>query len=336
MTVTIDLIAKNSKIWNADDVLIHLKNFTSEKINLCCGVEGPCCVDSKIDDLIFKAIDLYNFDPSQFTISSGNHIKSSQFNENFNTSATVLYNEWSQRANKESRNTDWDTSKTFGIFIGRSNWPRLDIASHLHYYHYNTTVMQYHSDLNNEWHQNNFELEEFIFRNNNAESIDRICNLLKSLPIRDKEFAYPIHHYQVDDLPEKYKKIFVDIVCETFYSGKTFHISEKILRPIFFKRPFILQASKHFLQNFKTIGFKTFDSWWDEGYDEDPWDYKSTAIKEIIDYISTKDTQTLINWHNEMSDTLNHNYQVLQDLEHTDWEEINKLLNDNCNSLDYE
>lgn len=335
MTVTIDLISQNSKVWNANDVLMQIKSITTDKINLCCGVEGPCCNYAKIDDLIHKAISLYDLEPSQFTVSSGNHIKSSNFNEEFNQSTTSLYDQYSKKANTLSTDIHWDSSKIFGIFIGRSNWPRLDIASHLYSCHYETTLMQYHFDFNNEWHQNNFELEEFILRNNDNKSIDRICNFLKALPIRDKEFTYPIQHNNIDDLPEKYKKIFVDIVCETFYAGKTFHISEKILRPVLFKRPFIIQASKHFLQHLRTIGFKTFSQWWDEGYDEDPWDYKPTAIKSIIDTISAADNKTHLKWYTEMSEVLDHNYRVLQNLENTDWKEINKLLNDNCDNLDY-
>ena len=336
MTIDIDVIVKDSKVWNADDILAQLRDISSENINLNSGVEGPCCKQSGLDEIIYKAISLYNLQPSQFVINSGNHLKSSDFHEQFNEKSTVyLYNLYSKKSRESRENRQWNNDKIFGMFIGRSNWQRLDIASYLYHYKNEMTVLQYHFDFKSEWHCNNFELEEFVLRNNDNESIDRICNFIKSLPIRDNEFAYPIQFNNIDDLTSKYKQIFVDIVCETFYSGKTFHFSEKVLRPILYKRPFIIQGSKYFLQNLKTIGFKTFDHWWDEGYDEDPWDFKSTAIKSIIDDISSQDLQTLQTWYKEMTPVLEHNYQVLQNLENTDWKKINNMLNVNCKNIDF-
>lgn len=331
----IDLQVKDSTIWNRDEVLYRLSKKPTGDIILSMGVEGPCMKSSGVDELIYRSMDFFNLDKEQFIIVNGNHLKSSSFNEKFTKNTLSLYNWYSEQTNN-TQEIEWDRQKIFGIFIGRSNWLRLDIASYLYANHYEDSVVIYHFDHSNEWHSENFELEQFVLKNYNNKSIDQICLFLKNLPITNAPSAiYPIQYSQASSLENDYQKIFIEIVCETFFTGKTFHMSEKILRPILYKRPFIVQASKFFLKNLHALGFKTFNHWWDESYDIDPWDYKPTAIKNNIDYIVSQDQQTLQKWYKEMKPILDHNYNVLQLLRHKNWDEINLMLNKNYNELDF-
>jgi hypothetical protein len=61
------------------------------------------------------------------------------------------------------------------------------------------------------------------------------------------------------------------------------HLTEKSLRPIACKQPFILAATHGSLQYLKDYGFKTFDSVWDENYDtiEDPYQ-RMLAIIQLM------------------------------------------------------
>jgi hypothetical protein len=63
-----------------------------------------------------------------------------------------------------------------------------------------------------------------------------------------------------------WQQAFVNIVTETITTG-TF-LSEKIWKPIIGKRPFMLIGPPHTLQRLKNWGFKTFDKYWDESYNE--------------------------------------------------------------------
>lgn len=331
--ITIDLQVKDSIVWNRDDVLCQLSQKPVGDIILSMGVEGPCMKSSGVDDLIYKSIDFFNLDKEQFTIINGNHLKSSGFIEKFAQNTSGLYNWYSKQTNN-TKEIEWNGQKIFGIFIGRSNWLRLDIASYLYANYNKDNVIIYHFDPNNEWHSENFELEQFVLKNYNNKSIDQICLFLKNLPIVNAPAAtYPIQYYQASSLENDYRNIFIEIVCETFFTGKTFHMSEKILRPILYKRPFIVQASKFFLKNLHALGFKTFNNWWDESHDIDPWDYQPVAIKNNIDYIMSQDQQTLQRWYKEMKPILDHNYKVLQLLRYKNWDEINLMLNNNYNEL---
>jgi hypothetical protein len=88
----------------------------------------------------------------------------------------------------------------------------------------------------------------------------------------------------------------VNLVTETAYHYPWPHPSEKTLKPILVKRPFIIVGSCGLLSSFKSFGFKSFDSIWDESYDSitDPSD-RMQAIVTLLHDLSKLDINTLIN-----------------------------------------
>jgi len=67
---------------------------------------------------------------------------------------------------------------------------------------------------------------------------------------------------------ENCQRAFVHVVSETaFYNGKL-HLTEKIFKPIVAKQPFLLLGARGCLKYFKNYGFKTFENFWDESYDD--------------------------------------------------------------------
>lgn len=59
------------------------------------------------------------------------------------------------------------------------------------------------------------------------------------------------------------------IVSETVFYYDKLHLTEKIFKPIVSKRPFILVAAPGNLAYLKKYGFRTFDQWIDESYDDE-------------------------------------------------------------------
>ena len=57
-------------------------------------------------------------------------------------------------------------------------------------------------------------------------------------------------------------------VSETVYFGRRKHLTEKTFKPIALGMPFVLSAPAGSLVYLKQYGFKTFDTVWDESYDE--------------------------------------------------------------------
>ena len=60
------------------------------------------------------------------------------------------------------------------------------------------------------------------------------------------------------------------------------------------------------------MGFKTFDKWWDESYDNDNSHTKIKKIADIIEELHKKDVNELKMMYNEMMPILKHNKNLLQ------------------------
>ena len=107
-----------------------------------------------------------------------------------------------------------------------------------------------------------------------------------------------------------YNYIFVDIVCETFFSGNGFRPTEKTGRPMATKTPFIIMGWPSSLKNLKKIGFKTFSKYWNEDYDWLEGAPRVLAIKALIDSISKKSISELDEMLKDMEPILKHNQQL--------------------------
>lgn len=126
-------------------------------------------------------------------------------------------------------------------------------------------------------------------------------------------------NYISKDMKESYLDCFCAVVNESVFAQPFPDLGEKILNPIFFEMPFILVSAPRSLDYLKKLGFKTFDQWWDEGYDliEDHQE-RLKKIYDVIDYVGSlsHDDQTYIK--KSMIDVLNHNKTVLKTLKNND------------------
>jgi hypothetical protein len=65
-----------------------------------------------------------------------------------------------------------------------------------------------------------------------------------------------------------YNSTDIEIVLETLFDDDRLHLTEKSLRPIACGQPFILAATHSSLEYLRSYGFKTFDTVWNESYDQ--------------------------------------------------------------------
>jgi hypothetical protein len=59
------------------------------------------------------------------------------------------------------------------------------------------------------------------------------------------------------------------VVTETVYRGRKSHLTEKIFKPICLRMPFVLVSTAGSLEYLRNYGFQTFNSVWDESYDQE-------------------------------------------------------------------
>jgi hypothetical protein len=89
-------------------------------------------------------------------------------------------------------------------------------------------------------------------------------NLLHTFLPNKQVSANASADFDIDD----YNTTEIEVVLETLFDDSRLHLTEKILRPIACRQPFILAATHGSLDYLKEYGFKTFSTLWDESYDK--------------------------------------------------------------------
>lgn len=107
-----------------------------------------------------------------------------------------------------------------------------------------------------------------------------------------------------------WQRSFWHLVNETVFYDQKLHLTEKVFKPIVASRPFILVAAPGNLAYLKNYGFKTFEHWIDETYDQvsDP-EKRLKMICVEIDKLCALSRSQLQRMHNEMLPILEHNRQ---------------------------
>lgn len=128
------------------------------------------------------------------------------------------------------------------------------------------------------------------------------------------------HYFQPNTLPATasadysvadYRSCAMEIVLETLFDDTRNHLTEKTLRPIACKKPFMLVATAGSLQYLRDYGFQTFHPYINEQYDliTDPIDRLQAVVREMkrIQMLSV-DEKTML-WKN-LEPIVQHNHQL--------------------------
>lgn len=91
-----------------------------------------------------------------------------------------------------------------------------------------------------------------------------------------------------------YEQSFVSLVTETIVDNESIFLTEKTWKPIIMGHPFLLLCANGSLAVLKSFGFKTFDKWFDESYDN------AASLKDKIQII----TNNLKKYENKSIDEL--------------------------------
>ena len=114
------------------------------------------------------------------------------------------------------------------------------------------------------------------------------------------------------------KTSFCNIVTETMIDSGPIHITEKTDKCFSAGQPFILVSGPHYLKKLKELGFKTFDSWWDESYDSEVhYAKRLEKIKEVINFIGNLSLTECEKLYEEMIPTLIYNQNHVKTLDNT-------------------
>jgi len=326
----IQIATSDSIIWNESQVHKSIVGamLNNQDIVLDFMFEGPDATALNLYDWLTDFAQVINYDLRRIKIVTANALEhNNTISIQYTPTLRLLNNAKEYLVEPEQKNM----SKHFGMFIGRSNAPRLLLASWLDSQFQEQSIYTYHFNSKDEFHLNNIGLEELL-RRYNQHDVSTAAKFLEKCPILLDTDAPTVIDKSLDLNPaqqllkndkatfsQHYKEFFVEVVCESYFTGNTFFVTEKTWRPMLLKTPFIIQGPQYFLRNLKKLGFKTFDQWWDEGYDEDPVDHRLVEIKKVIKDLSAQTPEQLNTMYKSMQTTLEHNYQLCLDLKLDDF-----------------
>ena len=129
-------------------------------------------------------------------------------------------------------------------------------------------------------------------------------------------------HQDARDESHLFRNTFLNIVNETHQQDDLVFITEKTYRSINYCRPFVINGDRGSLKYLKDMGFKTFDQFWDESYDQETSDHtRIVKIIAIVKDITSRTDSQLLTLFQSMLPVLEHNYNTLKNYEQ--WSKLN-------------
>lgn len=161
--------------------------------------------------------------------------------------------------------------------------------------------------------KNNKILNEKIFKLDFYDKKVKVGNKNGRYIIK-KAFPKPSVNYR-----KTFDECFICVINETRFAQPTGNFSEKTIDAINYRKPFILVAPPKTLEYLKKFGFKTFDKYWAEDYDQiKNHTDRMVEIFRIIDYVNSKKLDELNDIYRDMTDILDHNRSILKSLRDKD------------------
>jgi len=292
----------SDKIWNITDFIEYLAKQQNQVVDITVFPEAVCLdtvgVYKILDCFTFEQVNIHTFNPFE---------KHHKYNI---IKRPDCWFDLQQNIDKELH--IWNTKKKFFCFYHRPIASRLGLAGHLYTNHDRDSLIHFSASLEDD-ELIQFELDKLLTYNKN--SIAMVGNLINHLPLllSDSSRHTSTHGYYYDDpLTNFYQDILIDIVVETHVMGNTFFPTEKTARPMWLKKPFIVFGSKNYLDYLHQMGFRTFSDFWDESYDGYEGRDRYNKIIDLIDNIAAMSIEQLEKMYWDMTYTLDHNYNLLQ------------------------
>lgn len=300
------LDVNDSVIWNRQELFEFLVKHQGKVVDLEIS-EGPCLRSIGLFDLLdpfsFKSITIRTFNIIQEPWKDYKIHGRTMSYQYFNVPPNLDYTPYHQ----------WNGEHTFGAFYNRPTWSRIGLAAFLQKYHQIQTTLNFRFNPHDMDQRPMFELDRLF--NIDAESVKNFTDVYHTFPqlLEEADGYTPgvTTTAHTDQLSQFYPNFLIDVVAETFISGRSFYPTEKTTRPMLMKKPFIIMGPKCFLIHLRQMGFKTFHDFWDEDYDGYSPDIRYLKILELINSISTKSKEELVELYNRMQPILDHNYNLL-------------------------
>jgi hypothetical protein len=288
----------SDKIWNTTELVAFLAANQHKSIVLDINPEAICLHNLGL----YKILECFEFE--QVFINTWN-----PFEQHLTYKIKHKGNNFwfGQVADIDPELHSWNLTKQFLCFYHRPTAARLGLAAYLKTKHNKSTVLHFSAKDHED-----FELDKLLQWDRSTVSMT--ASIIPELPILlDSDAGYTKFNGYVysDPLTNLYKDILVDMVVESHVAGNTFFPTEKTVRPMLLKKPFIMFGSRNYLEHMRQMGFRTFADFWDEDYDGYEGADRLHRIQQLIDSIASMPIKQLESMYWDMQYTLDHNYKLL-------------------------
>lgn len=143
---------------------------------------------------------------------------------------------------------NWNQEKVYGMFLGRANITRLQaIKNHMGFRFKDQGLVAWNADYSQ---LNPSVLAQYLCETNSQWSELEIITPFSEIgPVLTPPICTPQNMH--GPWEEVYEKIAIEVVCETTDDSSAVGITEKLLRPMLYRRPFLLIAGANYIETMK-------------------------------------------------------------------------------------
>lgn len=292
--------------------------------------ESRSCTQSGLYKFLDELCNFWNWNPKDITIKTSNLFEKHQ---EYNIQVVASFHWATELARIPTAQSQWDRSKTYGMFLGRATAERIrGVVRHLNFEFRDQGLTSFHHNLA---HQiDTPELLEYL-----CETDSKFSEVLAIKPYSDiDQVCTPpiVGSMLYKDWENVYKKIALELVFETSTADDVLTFSEKIIRPMLYRRPFMLIAGKHAIKKmldienvskiYKKIAeenndptiyefsqaipkFKFFQNVFGLDYDDDIGVHRVDHVFDIVHTLIR--TNKIHDLHERCKNDIEHNYNTL-------------------------
>jgi hypothetical protein len=301
---TFILNPENTFIWNQQELVKFLIDHRDRYITIDTDCEGVCLSTTGVYQL------LENIGCEYVNIRTNNLLEKHNKYRVYHFNPFIFFE--IDHSNYEMYHV-WNKKHVFGCVYNRPLWHRIGLAAELQS-SYNSLVHVRANPTNKDCRMA-FEID-LLFEHcpssfkKFAQVVDTWPNAVDTV---DTTSLYKMFTTQyTDSTAMRYPEFLIDIVAETWITGRTFFPTEKTIRPMLLKKPIIVMGSQHSLAYLRQMGFKTFSDFWSEDYDGYHDSDRYVKILELIHRLSQLTHSELEQMYLDMQPILDHNFELLK------------------------
>jgi len=312
----IRVVTSHNEIFQKENIVTDLiKEYqTSGSATIIMNGEGPDAEAIGLYKMLDYVCEQFNFNKKNIRIITWN---ADEINNDYDI--VIRHQHWIQTAKLEANKRNFVpnkdvTKKLFGCLYNIPSWNRLCLLSYIKRRTQTNSLLACNVTLEERQH-NTVSLDNVIMY-----APQELYNVIEYLKTNPQPLpGHPGHKPEFNENMEIikfYNDFFVDVVAETYTTGKTFFTTEKTFRPMLALTPFITYGPQGFLSNLRAkYGFQTFNQWWDESYDDYQQYERIKKIYTVIDFLDTLSISDRQQMYKDMQDTLLYNKKILDRLQ---------------------